>query len=69
LTAAQPQPVPSPQPQTDPDRCQQVNRRRRRKGQCRQGYFRETANSTQFVTWSKRKCPVSSKKKPPSRPV
>jgi hypothetical protein len=33
-----------------------VKRRRRKKGQCRQGYFREFPDRTEYITWSKRKC-------------
>lgn len=71
LTATQPQPLTSPQaqPEQESDKCQKVDRRRRRKGQCRQGYFVETANSTRYITWSRRKCQASSRKKPVLRPV
>lgn len=65
LTLPQPPAVPYPQPyaQPTPTRssrcppCEEVKRRRRKKGQCRQGYFREYPTRTEYITWSKRKCP------------
>lgn len=47
-----------PQPQTDParERCQVVKRRRRKKGKCREGFFRETPGGTEFTTWRERTC-------------
>jgi len=33
------------------DRCQNVLRRRRRKGKCREGFFEELTGSTKFTTW------------------
>ncbi len=72
LTALGPQPVGLPQPQLDPEpeqqKCEQVARRRRRKGQCRQGYFREYPDRTTYTTWSTRTC-QSSRKKPALRLV
>jgi hypothetical protein len=49
---ALPEPVAQPQTQE----CQVVNRRRRRKGKCREGFFRESPGSTRFITWRTRKC-------------
>lgn len=61
LTPGITQPVPFAQPTpTSSSRCppcEQVKRRRRKKGQCRQGYFREFPDRTEYITWSKRKCP------------
>ena len=37
-------------------KCQEVTRRRRRKGKCREGFFREKPGSTQFITWRERQC-------------
>lgn len=61
LTPSQPTPL-ELQPDTPQkaDRCppcESVQRKTRKKGQCRQGYFREYPNRTEFITWSKRKCP------------
>jgi len=36
--------------------CQIVQRRRRRKGKCREGFFRETARGTKYITWRTKKC-------------
>lgn len=58
-TLAQPQPAPQPAQ----DRCQVVKRRRRKKGRCREGFFRETPTQTKYVTWRSRKCGVSRKPK------
>ena len=61
LTPLQPTALPfqSPQPQPLPDtaeQCQVVRRRRRKKGRCREGFFRETATETKFITWRSRSC-------------
>jgi hypothetical protein len=48
------QPTPTTSGRCPP--CEQVKRRRRKKGQCRQGYFREFPDRTEYITWSKRKC-------------
>ncbi len=50
-----------PLTQTQPRRvssrdCQIVQRRRRRKGKCREGFFRERPGSTKYITWRTRKC-------------
>lgn len=50
-----------PLTQTNPqrvgsDNCQIVQRRRRRKGRCREGFFRETARGTKYITWRSKKC-------------
>ena len=58
-TLAQPQPAPQPAQ----ERCQVVKRRRRKKGRCREGFFRETPTQTKYVTWRSRKCGVSKKAK------
>ena len=52
----QPQPQASQCPPCKPRDCEQVKRRRRKKGQCRQGYFREYPDRTEYITWSRRKC-------------
>jgi hypothetical protein len=49
------QPTPTRSSRCPP--CETVKRRRRKKGQCRQGYFREYPDRTDYITWSKRKCP------------
>lgn len=59
-------PFAQPQPQTggrvrSPGRaatsdCVEVQRRRRRKGKCREGFFRETRDSTRYETWRVRDC-------------
>lgn len=59
LTPLQASPLGSPQAPARTGRCppcEQVKRRRKRKGQCRQGYFREYPDRTEFITWSRRKC-------------
>lgn len=45
-----------PQPQPAQERCQVVKRRRRKKGRCREGFFRERPGETEFVTWRSRPC-------------
>lgn len=50
-----------PLTQTQPQRlgsgnCQIVQRRRRRKGRCREGFFRETPTGTKYITWRSKKC-------------
>lgn len=51
------QPGTQPQPQARSQRrCQEVKRRRRRKGKCREGFFRESPGKTTFVTWRERSC-------------
>lgn len=37
-------------------KCEAVKRRRRRKGKCREGFFREFPGRTEFVTWRERNC-------------
>ena len=54
--STQPQPQASQCPPCKPRDCEQVKRRRRKKGQCRQGYFREYPDRTEYITWSRRKC-------------
>lgn len=52
-----PSTAPQAQPQTDPQRkCEEVKRRRRRKGKCREGYFVEEAGKTKYTTWRTRDC-------------
>lgn len=41
---------------TGTQNCEVVKRRRRKKGKCREGYFRETENDTKYVTWRTRDC-------------
>ena len=43
-------------PQQQAERCQNVRRRRRRKGKCREGFFREYPRRTQFVEWREVDC-------------
>ena len=46
-----------PLPQTQQERkCKEVKRRRRRKGECSEGFFREQPNSTQFTDWRTVNC-------------
>jgi hypothetical protein len=53
----------APQPGANPDKvrgcppCASVKRPPKKKGTCRQGYFREYPDRTEYITWSKRKCP------------
>jgi len=47
---------PSAVPQEQADKCEQVKRRRRKKGKCREGFFRESPGSTKYVTWRERRC-------------
>ena len=49
-------PDPQAQPQAQTRRCQNVQRRRRKKGKCREGFFRERPGSTQFITWRENDC-------------
>ena len=46
-----------PLPQTQQERkCKEVKRRRRRKSECSEGFFRELPNSTQFTDWRTVNC-------------
>lgn len=46
-----------PQPQQAAQReCENVQRRRRKKGKCREGFFIERADRTEFITWRSREC-------------
>lgn len=45
---------------TDESDCQIVERRRRRRGVCREGFFREEPGRTKFVTWRTRRCDTGS---------
>lgn len=45
----------SSQPRQD-RRCQEVRRRRRRKGKCREGFFEERPGKTRFITWRTVNC-------------
>ena len=65
VVSAPPAPAPVPQlPGARPptgsragrQKCEEVKRRRRRKGKCREGFFRELPGSTQFVTWREVDC-------------
>jgi hypothetical protein len=49
-------PTPQPQPQPQQERCREVKRRRRRKGLCKEGFFREFPNRTQFIEWREVDC-------------
>lgn len=63
-----PRPTPTPTPTPSPfgpgarlptvgqRNCEIVQRRRRRKGKCREGFFREKPNSTEFITWRTKEC-------------
>lgn len=57
LTTFQPSDLTS-QPPTSrgQQRCEEVKRRRRRKGKCREGFFRELPGKTQFITWREGDC-------------
>lgn len=48
--------APDPAAQARPNQCEEVQRRRRRKGKCREGFFREESGKTKFVTWRTRDC-------------
>jgi len=50
------------------DGCQNVLRRRRRKGKCREGFFEERPGSTRFTTWRTVDC-VTRKTIPKTRKV
>ena len=54
------------QPQTQSQKCQQVARRRRRKGQCREGFFQERARSTKYITWRTVDCRTGREIKQPT---
>ena len=54
--------LPTPQPVAQAQNCQVVQRRRRKKGRCREGFFRESATGTKFVTWRERPCGASARK-------
>lgn len=51
---------------TSSSQCQNVLRRRRRKGKCREGFFEERSGSTKFVTWRTVDC-VTRKSIPKTR--
>jgi len=55
LTPLQPEALPS-QARRAARQCQEVTRRRRRKGKCREGFFRELPGRTQFITWRENDC-------------
>jgi len=59
LPSALTSPAPSSPNRCPPTKCkpcEQTKRRRRKKGTCRQGYFREFPDRTEYITWSRRKC-------------
>lgn len=63
LTTPQGTALPSPDvrpftsaPPQNADRCQEVKRRRRRKGKCREGFFAEYPNKTRFIEWREVDC-------------
>ena len=59
-----PFPGSQPSPQTNPQRrCQEVKRRRRRKGKCREGFFEELPNKTRYTTWREVDCVTRKKKR------
>lgn len=45
-----------PQPDQAEDRCKEVQRRRRRKGKCHEGFYREYPNKTQYTEWREVDC-------------
>lgn len=47
---------PNASPQTASQKCEAVQRRRRKKGKCREGFFVETPTETRFITWREREC-------------
>ena len=49
-------PDPSAQPKAQAQQCEAVERRRRKKGKCRSGFFRERPGSTDFITWHEGEC-------------
>lgn len=55
LTPSRTAPLTS-QPGGPARQCQEVTRRRRRKGKCREGFFRELPGKTQFITWREGDC-------------
>jgi len=42
--------------------CEEVKRRRKRKGKCREGFFREYPGKTRYTTWRERDCAIRSVK-------
>lgn len=46
-------------PQTQSDKCEIVQRRKRKKGKCREGFFRESATGTKYTTWRETNCAKS----------
>lgn len=55
---------PQPSPREESNDCQKGKVPKRKRGQCRQGYFRETPDGrTKFTTWSTRKCQPSKSKR------
>lgn len=55
LTPTSAAPV-SSRPGAPARQCQEVTRRRRRKGKCREGFFRELPGKTRFITWREGDC-------------
>jgi hypothetical protein len=52
-------PTPQPVPQQDPARrCKEVKRRRKRKGKCEEGFYREFRGKTRFIPWRERDCDI-----------
>lgn len=50
------QPMSQPKPKVRNRRCEVVKRRRRRKGQCREGFFKELPQGTRYTTWRVSDC-------------
>ena len=44
--------------------CEEVKRKRKRRGKCEEGFFRQTASGTQFTTWRTRNCLTGREIKP-----
>lgn len=51
LAQALPLSSPSVNQPTQTEKCQEVKRRRRRKGKCREGFFREFPGKTRYTEW------------------
>jgi len=57
--ASVPDPIGVPLQETNPDRkCKEVKRRRRKKGKCQEGFFKEFPNRTRFITWRETDCDI-----------
>lgn len=53
----QPEPSADPEVKQRKDECEVVKRKRRKRGKCREGFFREYSGGTKYVTWRTTNCP------------